>query len=61
MIPFRKKRERLEKQVQEVKKEKEEVQQRTAKIDELAEDLRTHLKQNNFGQRIYNQWVQSWR
>lgn len=57
---LRRKRE-LEAEVIEVVEEKEKVEKKTAKIDKLAKELRDHLKENNLGQRLYEQMAQSWR
>lgn len=58
--PFEKKEE-LKEEVKEIKQEKEEIKSKTAKIDKLSEELRGHLRENNIGRRVYEQWAQSWR
>ncbi len=60
MTLFKKKKE-LEAEVQQAQRETNEVKEKSARIDRLRADLQGHLKDNNFGPRLYAQIVQNWK
>lgn len=42
-------------------KELEEVKERSKKVEKLRADLQAHLRDNNFGSRLYAQMIQNWK
>lgn len=53
--------EQLEHEVEEVKKETAEIKRTKPQIDRLVKDLHEHLRENNFGNRLYLSMIESRR
>ena len=55
-----KRRKELEAEIQEVEEKTQAVKAKSAKVDKLVANLNNHLKDNNFGKRLYDQMINNW-
>lgn len=54
-------KEELEAELEESARENQEVKENNSKIEKLRTDLQGHLRDNNFGPRLYAQLVKDWK